>query len=154
MLGRILKLYGSPQPSGFDLPRSAQTARSLHVIVFRPESHPLSTEIDGLDQRAASHFGVGRTELHVMLNEGRRSLTQARLAMRTARAATAPHVTVGFYGSAASDLLPAALRVFGEREPSVAISTRELPFGDIEAIVSGEVSIAFTRLTPGRPSRG
>ena len=54
-----------------------------------------------------------------LLREGRKTLSQAQHAIRTTRAAGAPELTVGFYGSAGSDLLADALREFGERHPCV-----------------------------------
>ena len=49
-----------------------------------------------------------------------------------------------------SDLLADALRAFGERHPSYSVSVHELPFGSIDAILSSEVNVAFTRLNPGQ----
>ena len=48
-----------------------------------------------------------------------------------------PRLRVGFYGSAGSDLLPDVLRAFAERQPSLAVSVRELPLGSIDAILNG-----------------
>ena len=86
----------------------------------------------------------------VLLREGRTTLSQARHAVQTTRAAGAPSLTVGFYGSAGSDLLPPALRAFGEHQPPVSVSVRELPLGSIDPILDGDVNIAFTRLKPGQ----
>ncbi len=85
-----------------------------------------------------------------VLVEGRRTLSQAQYAIPTTRAAGAPQLIVGFYGSAGSDLLADALRAFSERHPSYTVSVREPPFGSIDAILSSEVSVAFTRLKPGQ----
>jgi DNA-binding transcriptional LysR family regulator len=85
-----------------------------------------------------------------LLVEGRKVLSQASHAIQTTRAAGAPGLTVGFYGSAGSDLLPTALRAFGERHPAVTISVRELPLGSIDAILDGDANVAFTRLKPGQ----
>jgi DNA-binding transcriptional LysR family regulator len=85
-----------------------------------------------------------------LLLEGRKTLSQARHAIQTTRAAGAPGLTVGFYGSAGSDLLPPALIAFGERHPPGSISVRELPLGSIDPILDGDVNIAFTRLKPGQ----
>jgi DNA-binding transcriptional LysR family regulator len=84
------------------------------------------------------------------LHEGRKVLTQAQHAIQTTRAAGAPRLTLGFYGSAASELLPEVLRVFGERLPSVDVCVRELLLGSIDDILDGSVNIAFTRLLPGQ----
>jgi DNA-binding transcriptional LysR family regulator len=89
-------------------------------------------------------------EGNALLREGRKTLSQAQHAIRTTRAAGAPQLSVGFYGSAGSDLLADALRAFGERHPSCSVSVRELPLGSIETILSSEVNVAFTRLKPGQ----
>jgi DNA-binding transcriptional LysR family regulator len=85
-----------------------------------------------------------------LLQEGRKTLSQALHAIQTARSAGAPRLTVGFYGSAASELLPEVLRAFGERLPSVEVCVRELLLGSIDDILDGAVNIAFTRLLPGQ----
>jgi DNA-binding transcriptional LysR family regulator len=66
------------------------------------------------------------------------------------RAASAPRLTVGFYGSAASELLPDVLREFSARLPGIEVSVRELLLGSIDDILDGSVNIAFTRLLPGQ----
>jgi DNA-binding transcriptional LysR family regulator len=85
-----------------------------------------------------------------LLQEGRKTLSQAQHAIQTVRAAGAPRLIVGFYGSAASELLPDVLGVFSERVPGVEISVRELLLGSIDDILNGSVNIAFTRLLPGQ----
>jgi len=85
-----------------------------------------------------------------LLHEGRKTLSQAQHAIQATRAAGAPRLTVGFYGSAASELLPDVLRAFGERLPSVGICVRELLLGSVAEILDGSVDIAFTRLLPGQ----
>jgi DNA-binding transcriptional LysR family regulator len=85
-----------------------------------------------------------------LLEEGRQTLSQAQHAIRATRAAGAPRLTIGFYGSAASELLPAILRAFGERLPSVEVCVRELLLGSIDNILDGSVDIALTRLLPGQ----
>jgi DNA-binding transcriptional LysR family regulator len=85
-----------------------------------------------------------------LLREGRKTLSYARHAMQTTRAAGAPGLTVGFYGSAGSDVLPPALRAFAERHPPVSVSVRELALGSIDAILDGDVNVALTRLKPGQ----
>src|ERR1700746_2211433 len=57
-----------------------------------------------------------------LLQEGRKVLSQAQHTTQTVRVAGAPRLTVGFYGSAASDLLPDVLCEFGERLPGVEVS--------------------------------
>jgi DNA-binding transcriptional LysR family regulator len=83
-----------------------------------------------------------------LLREGRKTLRQAQHAIEAARTAGAPRLTVGFYGSAASELLPDALRAFSARLPSVDVAVRELLLGSIDDILDGNVDLAFTRLLP------
>jgi DNA-binding transcriptional LysR family regulator len=85
-----------------------------------------------------------------LLQEGRKTLAQAQHVIQTVRAAAAPRLTVGFYGSAASELLPDVLREFGAGRPEVEVSVRELLLGSIDDVLDGSVSIAFTRLLPGQ----
>jgi DNA-binding transcriptional LysR family regulator len=85
-----------------------------------------------------------------LLQEGRKTLSQAQHAIQTVRSAGAPRLTVGFYGSAASELLPDVLRAFSERLPGVDVSVRELLLGSIDEILDGSVNIAITRLLPGQ----
>jgi DNA-binding transcriptional LysR family regulator len=59
-------------------------------------------------------------------------------------------LTVGFYGSAASTLLPDVMRAFAEQHPSVGVTIRELLLDDIDEIRDGHVDVAFTRLLPGQ----
>src|SRR5262249_46472359 len=63
------------------------------------------------------------------LREGRKTLSQAQRAIRAARAAPAERLTVGFYGSAATALLPSVLSTFGEIHPHTEVSLRELLLG-------------------------
>ncbi len=85
-----------------------------------------------------------------LLHEGHKTLDQAHHAIQVTRAAGAPSLTVGFYGSAANELLPDVLRAFGTRRPSINVSVRELLLGGIDDILDGSVNIAFTRLLPGQ----
>ena len=82
------------------------------------------------------------------LREGRRALAQAQRAITTARAAGAELLTVGFYGSAGSALLPPVLAAFHERQPATEVSVREILLGSIDEILDGKVDVAFTRLMP------
>jgi DNA-binding transcriptional LysR family regulator len=82
------------------------------------------------------------------LREGRRTLAQAERAVSATRAAGAELLTVGFYGSAGRELLPAVLTAFHERQPATEVSVREILFGSIDEILNGKVDVAFTRLTP------
>src|SRR5579859_278764 len=83
-----------------------------------------------------------------LLEEGRRILGQAQDAIRITKAAGGPRLTVGFYGSAATAMLPDVLRVFCDRRPTVEVAVRELALGSIDDIVDGRVDVAFTRLLP------
>lgn len=83
-----------------------------------------------------------------LLREGRRILAQAQRAITATRAAGAELLTVGFYGSAGTALLPAVLAAFQERRPMTEVSVREILFGGIDEILDGKVNVAFTRLLP------
>lgn len=85
-----------------------------------------------------------------MLREGREVLGQARHAIVATRAAAARRLTVGFYGSAATALLPDALCAFTERHPAVDVRVRELLLGSIADVLDGDVDVAFSRLLPGQ----
>jgi DNA-binding transcriptional LysR family regulator len=85
-----------------------------------------------------------------LLQEGRKILSQAQHAIQTVRAVGAPRLTIGFYGSASSDLLPDVLREFSARLPGVEVTVRELLLGNIDDILDGSVNVAFTRLLPGQ----
>jgi DNA-binding transcriptional LysR family regulator len=84
-----------------------------------------------------------------MLREGRRLLEHAGRLVHAVRTAGAEQLVVGFYGSAASLLLTDVLRTFSRRQPNVAVAVRELELSHVEAITSGPIDVAFTRLAPG-----
>src|SRR5262249_21544213 len=85
-----------------------------------------------------------------LLTDGRRLLDQGQGVVQTVVAAASGRVTVGFYGSAASTLLPDVLRAYGEDHPSVDVAVRELLLDRIDEILGGHVDVAFTRLLPGQ----
>lgn len=82
----------------------------------------------------------------VLLRDGRKILSHAQQVVRAARAAPTEQLTVGFYGSAASVLLPHVLRAFNDRNPAIEVAVRELLLGSIDDILDGSVDVAFTRL--------
>lgn len=59
-------------------------------------------------------------------------------------------MNVGFYGSAAGDLLTDVLRHFGERRPAVAVTVHELLLDSVDGLLAGNIDLAFTRLVPGQ----
>ena len=63
-----------------------------------------------------------------LLREGRRTLSQAQHAIQATRAAGAPRLTVGFYGSAGSDLLPDVLRAFASAIRSLRSPSASCPW--------------------------
>jgi DNA-binding transcriptional LysR family regulator len=83
-----------------------------------------------------------------LLREGRTTVNHARRAVQAVRAAAHERITVGFYGSAASELLPQALSAFAERHPGIEVTVRELLMGSVAEILDGRVDVAFTRLLP------
>jgi DNA-binding transcriptional LysR family regulator len=136
-------------------------AEELHFGRAAERLHIAQPSLSQQIRRLESQLGVTLLERNsrnveltdageALLREGRKTLSQARHAIQTTRAAAAPRLTVGFYGSAGSDLLPHALRAFGDRHAPLAVSVRELPLGSIDAILNGDVNVAFTRLHPGQ----
>ena len=85
-----------------------------------------------------------------LLSEGRRLLAHSERTTRLVRSVSAERLTVGFYGSAASALLPELLRSFSEERPSAAVTVRELLLDQIDELLAGGVDVAFTRLLPGQ----
>ena len=85
-----------------------------------------------------------------LLSEGRRLLAHSERTTRLVRSVSAERLTVGFYGSAASALLPDVLRGFTEERPSAEVSVRELLLDQIDELLAGGVDVAFTRLLPGQ----
>ena len=86
----------------------------------------------------------------VLLTEGRRLLMQSERAIRLVRSASVERLTVGFYGSAAGELLPDVLRVFAEAHPNADVSVREILLDRLDELLTGGVDVAFTRLLPGQ----
>jgi DNA-binding transcriptional LysR family regulator len=136
-------------------------AEELHFGRAAERLHIAQPSLSQQIRRLESQLGVTllkRNSRHVeltsagqaLLREGRKTLSQASRAIHAARAAGSPSLTVGFYGSAAGSRLPDVLHAFGERHPSLTVTVRELQFGSIDAILTGEVDIAFTRLAPGQ----
>jgi DNA-binding transcriptional LysR family regulator len=85
-----------------------------------------------------------------LLSEGRRLLAHSERTTRLVRSVSAERLTVGFYGSAASTLLPDLLRSFSQEHPSAEVSVRELLLDQIDELLAGGVDVAFTRLLPGQ----
>jgi DNA-binding transcriptional LysR family regulator len=136
-------------------------AEELHFGRAAERLHIAQPSLSQQIRRLESQLGVTLLErnsrsVHLtdageaLLREGRKTLSQARHTIQTTRAAGVPGLTIGFYGSAGSDLLPPALRAFDARHPPVSVSVRELPLGSIDAILDGDVNVAFTRLQPGQ----
>lgn len=127
-----------------------RAAARLHIA--QPS---LSHEIRRLEQQLGVTL-LQRTSRQVeltpagrsLLADGRRLLAQAQRVIHATRAAGAEEVTVGFYGSAASTLLPDVLRVFGEERPAVRVLVRELLLNRLDELLEGRVDVAFTRLVP------
>ena len=129
-----------------------RAAERLHIA--QPS---LSHEIRRLEQQLGVTL-LDRTSRHVelteagraLLSEGRRLLAHSERATRLVRSVSTERLTVGFYGSAGSGLLPNLLRSFGEDRPSAEVSVRELLLDQLNELLSGGVDVAFTRLLPGQ----
>ena len=129
-----------------------RAAARLHIA--QPS---LSHEIRRLEQQLGVTL-LERTSRRVeltpagktLLAEGRRLLAQAQRVIQSTRAAGAERLTVGFYGSAASALLPEVLRAFGDECPSVDVLVRESLLDRIDEVLDGHVDVAFTRLLRGQ----
>lgn len=85
-----------------------------------------------------------------LLGEGRRLLAHSERTTRLVRSSAVQRLTVGFYGSAASELLPGLLDAFATTHPNVEVSVRELLLDQIDEVLAGGVDVAFTRLLPGQ----
>ena len=84
------------------------------------------------------------------MSEGRRLLAHSERTIRLVRSASAQRLIVGFFGSAASAVLPELLRSFGEEHPGAEVSVRELLLDQLDELLTGGVDVAFTRLLPGQ----
>jgi DNA-binding transcriptional LysR family regulator len=129
-----------------------RAAQRLHIA--QPS---LSHQIRRLEQQLGvtlllrTSRRVALTEAgQALLVEGRRLLAQSQRVTRTVRAASTETITVGFYGSAASQILPGLLRAFAQTHPHVEVSVRELLLDRIDELLTGGVDVAFTRLLPGQ----
>jgi len=120
---------------------------------------PLSQQIRQLED----HLGVtllARTrrtvELtdagRVFLDEARRVLRQADLAVEAAREAglgNRGRLRVSFVGSAPFNVLPSILRAFRDRHQKVDLTLHEAPTAEqVEGIVEGRFDVGFLRLAP------
>jgi DNA-binding transcriptional LysR family regulator len=118
---------------------------SLSQQIRRLESLIGVTLLDR-NSRGVSLTDAGET----LLREGRKILSQAQCTIQATRTAGTAGLAVGFYGSAANTLLPAALAEFRNRHPALTVSVRELLFGSIDDVLTGKIDVAFTRLLPGQ----
>lgn len=127
-------------------------AERLHIA--QPS---LSHQIRRLEQQLGVTL-LDRTSRHVeltdagraLLSEGRRLLAHSERTTRLVRSVSVERLTIGFFGSAASELLPDLLGSFGKERPSAEVSIRELLLDQINELLTGGVDIAFTRLLPGQ----
>jgi DNA-binding transcriptional LysR family regulator len=86
----------------------------------------------------------------VMLEEGRALLARAQAAVHATRRAGSEDLTIGFYGSAATTLLPELVRDWSDRHPDAALNLREMLLDQFDDLAAGSLDLAFTRLLPGQ----
>jgi DNA-binding transcriptional LysR family regulator len=129
-----------------------RAAERLHIAQpslshqIRRLEQQLGVTLFDRDSRRVELTDAGRA----LLSEGRRLLAHSERTTRLVRSVSAERLTVGFYGSAASALLPDLLRSFNEEHPSAEVSVRELLLDQIDELLAGGVDVAFTRLLPGQ----
>ena len=103
-------------------------AEELHFGRAAERLHIAQPSLSQQIQRLERQLGVALLERdsrnvrltsagQALLNEGRRTLSQARHAIQATRSAGARQLTVGFYGTAATVLLPDVLSAYGKRFP-------------------------------------
>jgi DNA-binding transcriptional LysR family regulator len=96
-------------------------------------------------------------EGEVFYGEAVRTLTQAELAIETAKRAARGEVgrlSIGFLGSATSAFLPELVRKFKTKYPAVRLALQELtPVQQDPAFEKGEIDIGFTRTLTAEQNR-
>ena len=136
-------------------------AEELHFGRAAERLHIAQPSLSHQIRRLEEQLGVtllDRTSRHVelteagraLLSEGRRLLAHSERTTRLVRSVSSERLTVGFYGSAASALLPDLLLGFGAEHPAAEVSVRELLLDQIDELLTGGVDVAFTRLLPGQ----
>lgn len=126
-----------------------RAAERLHIA-----QPPLSRRIRQLEQSLGVEL-LHRTTRHIeltaagtiYLQEAKQILTQVQQATALAKLAEHGkhgHLTVGFEGSSAYDIVPVSVRVFKEKFPMVSISVHEMATGDqVPAIQGGQLGVGF-----------
>jgi len=132
-------------------------AQELHFGRAAKRLHIAQPSLSQQIRRLESQLGVAlltRTSRRVeltpagaaLLRDGERLLRHAERAVAAARKASDDTLTIGFYGSAATALLPPTLKAFTRTHPSTRVTIRELLFGSLDELTNGALDVAFTRL--------
>lgn len=133
-------------------------AQELHFGRASKRLHIAQPSLSQQIRRLESQLGVAlftrtsrRVELTAagaaLLRDGDRLLRHAERTVAATRKASDDTLTIGFYGSAATALLPPTLKAFAHTHPSTQVTIRELLFGSLDDLTNGTVDLAFTRLT-------
>jgi DNA-binding transcriptional LysR family regulator len=129
----------------------SRTARALHV-----SQSAISEQVSDLEREIGVALlvrGQQKTRLtphgEIFLDEAKKILAAADQAVETVRRSARGEIgtlTIGFFNGGTGDEVPAIIRKFRRRHPSVRVSVVDLvPSEQSQALVNGTLDVAFTR---------